>query len=142
MSERIVKETITVERKKLEEIKAFISQYGAARQLLDAILKPASLMTKADWQRVLDEGFYVRTFGDYPKIKLLPPICATLDGEEVAETYEVAREKGLRQPHFKGHPHPEDKVLVAVTTISNRHAPERRYAYNVDWELVTEYIVL
>jgi len=141
-TQQSVKETITVERKKLEVIKAFVSPYDTARQLLDAILNPTPTMTKADWQRVIDEGFYVRAFGDYPKIKLLPPICATLDGEEVSETYEVAREKGLRQIHIKGHPHPDgdDEVLVIFNDKTKYHGAASDGC--ISWDDVREYIVL
>jgi len=148
MNDQTVKETITVEREKLILIENLLFSPENAREsralsTIKEILNPTptmTTMTTEDWQRVLDEGFYVRTFGDYPKIKLLPPICATLDGEEVSETYEVAREKGLRQPHFQGHSHPEGKVLVEVYYDDNTQ--DRMYADDVVWNCVTEYIEL
>jgi len=137
MSEQIVKETITVERKKLEEIKAFVSPYDTARQLLDAILNPTPTMTKADWQRVIDEGFYIR----YEADTCLFPLN---DMDDVDDTTTVVREKGLRQPHFKGHPHPEGDGQVVVKYHREIKKPCLwYYAYDVDeWDNVREYIVL
>jgi len=139
-------EMITVEREKLMLIGQLLFAPSNAREqkalsAIKEILNTTPTMTQADWNRVLDERFYVCTFGNNPKIKLLPPICATLDGEKVSETYEVVREKGLRQPHFKGHPHPEGKVLVEVYYDCD-NTPYRMCADAVFWTSVTEYILL
>jgi len=125
MSERIVKETITVERKKLEEIKEFV----------DAILNPAPTMTKADWQRVIDEGFYIR----YEADTCLFPLN---DMDDVDDTAIVVREKGLRQPHFKGHPHPDGNTAVIVKDSCSSLYYARDTSGSNSWDDVEEYIVL
>jgi len=53
----------------------------------------------------------------------------------------IVREKGIRQPHFQGHPHPKGKVLVEAYH-DDMDTPGRVYASNVGWKSVTEYIVL
>jgi len=133
-----MKEMITVERKKLEELQR-VMEVGyvtlAAERTLEEILNPT--MTKADWQRVMDEKFLVQASSGMFYI----PVNESATHLELAQK-KVVREKGLRQPHFKGHPHPEGKVLVVVYVNYNNYIPERLYADNVIWEKVTEYIVL
>jgi len=139
---------ITVECEKLKELLEHMMRKANCKndmvyiEKFHAILNPTPTMKKADWQRVVDERFYVRTFGDYPKIKLLPPIYATLDGENVSETYEVAREKGLRQPHFQGHPHPDGDISLVVYHWSGGYTSNVFARSITDWDNVREYICL
>jgi len=130
-----MKEMIPVERKKLEKIKAFVSQYDTARQLLDTILNPTPTMTKADWQRVIDEKFYVRYVVGGAAIFLID------DKRDTGEV-EVVREKGLRQPHFKGHPHPEGSTELFIMNHGYDYGSHKVQAKHRRWDDVREYIVL
>jgi len=137
-TQQSVKEMITVERKKLEEIKAFVSPYDTARQLLDAILNPTPTMTKADWQRVIDEGFYVTN----EMVSSIIKASNILDVKSLLCGYGIAREKGLRQIHIKGHPHPDgdDEVLVIFNDKTKYHGAASDGC--ISWDDVREYIVL
>ena len=107
-----------------------------ALNVLEEILRTPLPMTEEDWQRVVDEGFYVHAKYN-PSLHFRP----TEYVESIGENHEVVREKGLRQPHFKGHSHPEGAVMVAVyyygqdlyTTDSSRF---------INWDGVREYIIL
>jgi len=147
MSERIVNETITVERKKLEELLADMTRTANCRndtvyiERFHAVLNSTPVMTKADWQRVISEKFYLH--GSVGCLLNTDGIHLTAENL-IADPLKIVREKGIRQPHFKGHPHPEGKVLVEVYRYSeyNDNVPERLYAENVVWYYITEYIVL
>ena len=96
-------------------------------------------MTEADWQRVVDEKFYVKEVGGIACNNLLIPESIN---SLIACGYEIVREKGLRQPHFQGHPHPEGDVVV-VAYYPKGHGKRVGMAENIeDWDAVREYIIL
>jgi len=105
-----------------------------ANDMLEEILNPTPTMTTEDWNKVRDEEFYVRTVGNQSGIRLLPQMCSNYNN------YKVVREKGLRQPHLKGHPHPEGNARLEVKNFNCEYRP--MLALEVDWDNVREYIVL
>jgi len=144
-------EMITVERAKLESLledldKGFDIVLTDAAEVVSGMLSRVPTMTIEDWQRVIDEKFYVR-LKNVTGVHLLHKKGAIYSAArqycDVAMV-ELVSEKGLRQIHIKGHPHPEGKVLVEVYRYSACHdnVPERLYAENVVWNHITEYIVL
>jgi len=106
--------------------------------LLEGIIDPTPPMTEADWQRVIDGEFYIMGEGsdlienahDYDDPLVL------LEGRFI-----VVRVTGVRQPHFKGHPHPEGGTRVAAYCFNKDEAWVCR-AENVLWDDVREYILL
>jgi len=137
-------EMITVEREKLEELlvhmlrKADCANDAVYTEKFIAILDPTPTMSEADWQRVIDDGFYVRDKFD---LEFIWKAVQDDLKRGLSDIIKVVREKGIRQPHFKGHPHPEGRQLVEVYYDDN-NTPGRMYAGNVLWKSVTEYIVL
>jgi len=123
-----MKEMITVEREKLMLIETLLFA-------IKEILNPTPTMTKADWQRVIDEGFYVRYVVDGGAMFLID------DNRDISEL-ELVREKGLRQIHIKGHPHPEgdDEVLVIFNDKTKYHGEGGDEC--ISWDDVREYICL
>jgi len=102
---------------------------------LDYRIKPKEFeMTKDDWKRVIDEGFYVRYNGvaEITKLNVIlePAAC------------EVVREVGLRQPHFQGDKHPTGNVMVITNYGRGLIEGYTELASDANWESVTEYIVL
>jgi len=139
-----MKEMITVEREKLErhlqnledaDVYNNQSYIIAAQETIRKILNPTPTMKKADWQRVIDEKFYVRYVVGGAAIFLID------DKRDTGEV-EVVREKGLRQPHFKGHPHPDgdDEVLVIFNDKTKYHGEGGDEC--ISWDDVREYICL
>jgi hypothetical protein len=136
-----MKEMIPVERKKLEEIKAFVSPYDTARQLLDTILNPTPTMTKADWQRVIDEGFYV-TAPNAPDLPILPHNQNISASQLANSDWKVFRKVGHRQPHFKEHSHPEGNTELFIMNHGYDYGSHKVLAKHRRWDDVREYIVL
>jgi len=142
---------IKIDRKKLEEIRDYISWEEPDRQgidlceYLELLINPAPEMTEADWQRIIDENFLIRLDnGTYSPLHWKAPYELSFQpayGYKMSKVPDIVREKGIRQPHFQGHPHPEGKVLVEVYNRHNR-TPERMYADKIDWGVVAEYILL
>ena len=130
---------IEVERETLEKLLEMGGTIKAA-SIIKELLNPTPPMTEADWKRVVDEGFYVKEVG---RITCNNPLIPESINSLIAGGYEVAREKGLRQPHFKGHPHPTDlaKVLITYKDGSSRFL-EACEIPDVDWDSIKEYIVL
>jgi len=141
-------ETIEVEREKLEEIALLLKRgicenfnpvNSLALRKLEEITNPEVVMTEADWERVVKEKFYVcdknNTFN-----KFIPEENNRIVRKHCA----VVREKGHRQPHFAGHPHPEgNERLALIYTLSGSSAYV--IAKNLpatEWDSVREYIIL
>jgi len=130
---------IEVEREKLEYLALNIEGMNltACLKSIEEMLNPIPTMTEEDWQRVVDDKFYVVSND------INEPFIMTreLNDIHLRKHFHVLREKGHRQPHFKGHSHPEGAVMVAVyyygqslyTTDSSRF---------INWDGVREYIVL
>jgi len=139
----MVKETITVERKKLEELKAVVTGYDTANRLLDNILNPTPPMTKADWQRVINEEFYVTT-PNAPDLPILPHNQNISTSQLANSDWKVFRKVGHRQIHIKGHPHPEGNEVVCVKRWKCRYysMPSICAKRVNSWDDVREYIVL
>jgi len=96
-------------------------------------------MSKEDWQRVVDEKFYVEFDGN--KGSMLHMGNRAID-DKLTDRYEVVREKGLRQPHFKGHPHPEGDERLWVGSSLNGAAFFSKARDVPNWEIVKEYVCL
>jgi len=138
-------EMITVERKRLErhlqnledaDVYNNMSYIITAQETIREILDPTPTMTTEDWQRVIDEKFLVHASRGMFYIPVNEPATHLESAQK-----KVVREKGLRQPHFKGHPHPEGKALVEVYYDCD-NTPYRMCADAVFWTSVTEYICL
>jgi len=134
--------TVTIEREKLKEIHRCIGDLGASRQgrelweYLGLLISPTPTLTKEDWQRVVNERFYVR----YKEGATMFLIDYRRDAGEM----ELVREKGLRQIHIKGHPHPDGDELVSVKLwkcIDYSMSSIRAKHVN-SWDDVREYICL
>jgi len=123
-----MKEMITVEREKLMQIETLLFA-------IKEILTPTPAMTTEDWQRVIDEGFYVRYVVDGVAMFLID------DNRDISDI-ELVREKGLRQIHIKGHSHPEgdDEVLVIFNDKTKYHGEGSDEC--ISWDDVREYICL
>jgi len=140
-------EMIKVERKKLEELLVHMMRTANCKhdtvyiENFHAILNPTPTMTTEDWQRVIDEEFYVITprASDLPILPHNQPISAS---QLVNSDWEVLRRVGHRQPHFKGHPHPEGNTVVIVKDLYSSPY-DTIYANSLNnWDDVREYIVL
>ena len=128
---------IEVERKTLEKLLEMGGTIKAA-SIIKELLNTTPTMTEADWKRVVDEGFYVKEVG---RITCNNPLIPESIYSLIAGGYEVAREKGLRQPHFKGHPHPEGDTRIFVYTADYPKGV-LCFARNVFWGDAKEYIIL
>lgn len=140
----MAKEMIEVEREKLETIMSRLGlphnrEYQRRMSVYELydIINPTPTMTVEDWRRVIDEDFYIYHINDE---RVLYPMteCELEDTGSVR----VVREKGLRQPHFKGHPHPDGSTHVLVLFDNGERAFKQAYTFGEGWDDVREYIVL
>ena len=113
--------------------------YHQLAESLHSMLCPTPPMTESDWQQVTYGEFLVT----HVKTGTLCKTNATWSTSALMEggAYEVVRERGIRQPHFKGHPHPEGDVLVYAYHFSGRHTCCNAMSVHC-WDRVSEYITL
>jgi len=136
-----MKEMIPVEREKLKELLAHMMRKANCKndtvyiEKFLTILNPIPTLTKENWQRVIDEKFYVRYVVGGAAIFLI-------DDKRDTDEVEVIREKGLRQPHFQGHPHPEGDISLVVYHWSGGYTSNVFARSITDWDNVREYICL
>jgi len=93
-----------------------------------------------DWKRVIDKEFYVVSNEVNGGNHLLKPSKIPFD---TLLNSTVVREVGLRQPHFQGDKHPKGNDLVFVKyNHGDRYSKQALCAGNIQWYMVSEYIIL
>jgi len=102
-------------------------------------------LTQSDWQRIIDEGFlcynlYDELDEDNIYYKLIDD-KTEIDSEAMNDLIGIVRESGIRQPHFKGHDHPNAGQIWAK--ISGEYVFVNLDYHELNWDtaVVTEYIV-
>jgi len=100
-------------------------------------------LTQTDWQRVMNEGFLCYNLQDDPDegtiyYKLIDD-GTEIDAEAMNDLIGIVRESGIRQPHFKGHEHPNDGQVWLKS--SGEFIFVNLNFEDLDWDTVTEYIV-
>jgi len=80
---------------------------------LDHLLHPEFALSKENWERVIDEQFYVQYEGS-PSLFLLKSYHEVLDSLDSNQPIRLVRQPYVTQPYFQGHPHPIGDTLVVV----------------------------